>query len=369
MKKIQLVLLMIVMHAWVANAQVTVLPDVNRKASVSEKIGITNVQIEYNRPAVNGREDQIWDNVVHYGFVDLGFGNSKASPWRAGANENTTFEFSTDVIIEGKLLPAGKYGFFIAMGAEKATIIFSKFSTAWGSFYYDAKDDALRAEVPVVKVTESVERLKYEFSNQTENSAVVSLQWEKVKVPFTISVDLQKEIIAAFRRESNSAVFYTYWQNLNRAANYCLVNNIHLEEGLEWSNRAVSSFFGDANFTTLSTQSGLLEKLGQKQKADSVMKKAIPMATSALPLYLYARNLVRQKKNKEAFEIYKIANDKYPKEVYGPLGMARGYAALGNTKEALKYADKVLTMVEDSNSKAFIEKLKADIKEGKDISK
>lgn len=117
--------------------------------------------------------------MVHYGFADLHYGTSKAAPWRAGANENTTIEFSSEVLIEGKALPAGKYGFFIAMGAEKATLVFSKFNTAWGSFYYDPKDDVLRVEVPVQKLNESVERLKYEFGEQTENSAVLSLQWEK----------------------------------------------------------------------------------------------------------------------------------------------------------------------------------------------
>ena len=131
---------------------------------------------------------------------DLHYGTSKAAPWRAGANENTTIEFSTDVSIEGKSLPAGKYGFFIAMGSEKATLVFSKFNTAWGSFYYDAKYDALRVEVPVQKLNESVERLKYEFADQTENSAVLSLQWEKAKIPFKISVDVQQLQIEAFQQ-------------------------------------------------------------------------------------------------------------------------------------------------------------------------
>src|SRR6478672_3135851 len=76
----------------------------NKKASVSERIGITDVTIHYDRPAVKGREGKIWNGLVHTGFKDLGFGTSKAAPWRAGANENTTFTFSTDVMIEGKPL-------------------------------------------------------------------------------------------------------------------------------------------------------------------------------------------------------------------------------------------------------------------------
>lgn len=238
----------------------------NKKASVSERIGVTDVKIDYDRPAVNGREGKIWGGVVHYGFADLHYGTSKAVPWRAGANENTTIQFSTEVSVEGKLLPAGKYGFFIAMGPERATLIFSKFNTAWGSFYYDPKDDALRVEVSVLKLSESVERLKYEFAEQTETSAVISLLWEKVKIPFKVSVDLHEEQIAAFRREFNSGSFYRYWQNMHTAANYCLVNNINLEEGLSWADRSINTYFGEANFLTLSTQLAFTKGLAKKCK-------------------------------------------------------------------------------------------------------
>jgi tetratricopeptide (TPR) repeat protein len=350
------------------NAQITMPPaGGNKKASVSERIGITDVRIDYDRPAVNGREGKIWGEVVHYGFADLDYGTSKAAPWRAGANENTTFSFSTDVSVEGKLLPAGKYGFFVAMGPEKATLVFSKFNTAWGSFYYDSKDDALRVDVPVVKVNESVERLKYEFNDQKENSAVISLQWEKVKIPFTVSVDLQKEQIASFRREFNMGTFYRYWQNMNTAANYCLVNNINLEEGLSWADRSINTFFGESNFLTLSTYAGLLEKLNRKPEADSIMKKAYPMATM-LQLYIYGRTLQRQNKSKEALAVYKMSYEKYGDDIYTLIGMIKGNAAVGNTKEALKFADKALAISKDSNTKSYVEKMAADVKAGKDIA-
>lgn len=234
-------------------SQITLPADGNKKASVAEFIGITKVQIDYSRPAVNGREGKIWGSLVHYGFADLHYGTSKAPPWRAGANENTTFEVSTEVSVQGKTLPAGKYGFFIAMGEDKATLVFSKFNTAWGSFYYDSSFDALRVEVPVKKVAESVERLKYEFENQTDSSAVVALKWENVTVPFTVSVDLKQRQIESFRKEFNSGMFYRYWQNMQTAANYCLMNNMNLEEGLSWAHRSIYTFFGESNFLTLST--------------------------------------------------------------------------------------------------------------------
>src|SRR5436190_7411397 len=113
-------------------SQLTVPPDGgNKKAIVGERIGITDVTIHYDRPAVKGREGKIWGQLVPVGFADLGFGTSKAAPWRAGANENTTIEFSTDVKVEGQPLTAGKYAFFIAYDPNESTLIFSKNNTSW----------------------------------------------------------------------------------------------------------------------------------------------------------------------------------------------------------------------------------------------
>ena len=340
----------------------------NKKASVSEWIGITNVKIDYDRPGVKEREGKIWGSLVHYGFADLHYGTSKAAPWRAGANENTTIEFSTEVSIEGNPLPAGKYGFFIAMGPEKATLIFSKYNTAWGSFYYDPKDDALRVEVSVQKLNESVEWLKYEFDGQTENSAVVSMQWEKVKIPFTVSVDLPKLQIESFRREFNSGDFYRYWQNMHTAANYCLVNNINLEEGLTWAERSINTYFGESNFPTLSTYAGLLEKLNRKKEADSVMQKALPMG-KPIQLLIYGSSLNKMKNHQEAFRIFKINYDKNPKDEYACLGMMMGHYFLDDKKEAIKFGEKGKEIAIDAGFKGYFDSLITDIKAGKEVFK
>src|SRR5687768_6866077 len=130
----------------------------NKKASVSEQIGIVKVSITYSRPGVKGREGKIYNTpVAHYGFVDLGHGTSNAAPWRAGANENTAITFSHPVKVEGNDLPAGSYGFFISLGEEESTLIFSKVSTSWGSYYYDPTQDALRVTVKNRTLDESVE--------------------------------------------------------------------------------------------------------------------------------------------------------------------------------------------------------------------
>ncbi len=344
-------------------SQTTFPPDNNKKALVAENIGITRVTVNYSRPSVNGREDKIWGDLVHYGFKDLHYGTSKAAPWRAGANENTTIEFSTDVLVEGKPLQKGKYGFFIAMGRDTATVIFSRFNTAWGSFYYNPDDDALRVAVPVIHLSESVERLTYEFDDQATNSAALSLVWEKVKVPFRISVDLQKTQIEAFRREFNSGEFYRYWQNMNMAANYCLVNNINLEEGLSWADRSINTFFGEANFTTLSTYAGLLEKSGRKKEADSIMKKALPMGKVA-DLFNYGYNLAKSGESQQAYNIWKTNFDREPGNDYSILGMALAYYVTNKKAEAIKLANKGRDKTEEAGFKNFysslITKMEAD---------
>jgi len=176
----------------------------NKKASVSERIGVTDVTIHYDRPGVKGREGKIWNGLVHTGFADLGFGTSTAAPWRGGANENTTITFSTNVTAEGKPLAAGTYGFFVAMGNGDATLIFSNNSTSWGSFFYDAKEDALRVTVKTEPLNENVEWLKYEFMDETDNSAVIALMWEKLKIPFKVEVDYPKTQLALFKKELRS---------------------------------------------------------------------------------------------------------------------------------------------------------------------
>ena len=154
-KRLSLVILVLLLSTLSFAQNLTIVPDGgNKKATVTERIGITDVTIHYDRPAVKGREGKIWGKLVHYGYKDLGFGTSKAAPWRAGANENTTFTFSTEVMIEGKPLKAGTYGFFVAMGETDATIIFSNNSTSWGSFFYNENEDALRATVKTVALNE-----------------------------------------------------------------------------------------------------------------------------------------------------------------------------------------------------------------------
>ena len=144
------------------------------KASVMQTVGFTDVTIDYSRPGVKGRT--IWGALVPYNKV-----------WRAGANEATTINFSTDVTIEGKNLPAGKYGFFTIPNKDSWTLIFNKVADQWGAFQYNEAEDALRITVKP-ESNNFREWLAYTITKTGDKSAVISLEWEKLKVPFKIEV-------------------------------------------------------------------------------------------------------------------------------------------------------------------------------------
>jgi hypothetical protein len=339
----------------------------NKVAMVGERIGLTDVTIRYNRPGVKGREGKIWGELIHTGFTDQGFGSSKSAPWRAGANENTTIEFSTDVMIEGKPLSAGKYGFFVAYDQSEPTLIFSKDAGAWGSYFYDEKQDALRVKVKPQTLDKSVEWMKFEFSNQTDNTAVISLLWEKLAIPFKVETDLVKTQLDIFRNELRTGKAFT-WQPWDEAAQWALQNNTNLPQALQWADTAAGRTFGGNNFfRPQATKAQILAKLGRGKEADDVMKAALPLANMQ-DLHQYARTLLQQKRNKEALDIFRLNYQKNPNEFTTMVGMARGLSANGDYKEALKYAKLALPAAPNQQNKTFVETAIKKLEEGKDIN-
>lgn len=332
------------------------------KATVGERIGITDVTVSYGRPAVRGREGKIWGNLVHVGFQNLGFGNGKESPWRAGANENTVMEFGTDVQVEGRHLPAGKYGFFIAYGPDECTLIFSSNSGSWGSYFYEPAEDVLRIKVKPRLQAQSKERLTYEFSDQTDSSATISLIWEKLAIPFTVSTHLQQLQMASFERELRSEKGFDP-HALQQVAEYMQENDIRLEDALVYINRAASNL---PTFTVLMVKCRILEKLNKPAQADSIMKVAITNGT-ATEVHAYARTLIQEKQYQRAFEVFQANYKHYPNTFTTNMGMARGYSAIGKPKDALKYANLALPQAPDALNKKSVEQIISTLKEGKKL--
>ena len=206
-----------------AYAQTVTLPPSgdNQRSEVTQQIGLVKVSIEYSSPDVhapNGddRRGKIWGGLVPYGIYDLGFNNRKG-PWRAGANENTVLSVSHPVKIEGKPLPAGRYGVHMIASPTDWTLILSKTSTAWGSFTYEDAEDALRVTVKPEKAPYR-EWLTYDFSDRKPDRATAALAWEELRIPFTITVDDMPGLyIENLRHELRGNAGFN-WQNWSTAA-------------------------------------------------------------------------------------------------------------------------------------------------------
>ncbi len=367
MKKIiQLIAVLLISHTM--QAQLTIPPDGgNKKAMVGERIGITDVTIHYDRPGVKGREGKIWGTLIPTGYNYLNFGNSKEAPWRAGANENTTIEFSTDVMINGQKLPAGKYGFFIAYDPNESTLIFSKNSVSWGSFFYDKNEDALRVPAKPVLVNESKEWLEYSFTNEKQNSAEVDLNWEKLKIPFTVEVDLIATQLASFRNELRTDKGFS-WVSWTQAAQWSLEHDVNLEQALEWSDSATSQMFGgNKSFTSWRIKEQILLKLGRTTEAEATMKKAIYAADES-ELNQYGRELLQTKKIKEAYDVFKMNYDAHPNHVRAIMGMARVNSAMGKYDEALNFVNSALKIASDDSDKKTLQDMAEKLKNKKDIN-
>ena len=368
--KLSALLIAIFFIANTAVAQLDLPPGGNNpRATISEEVGITSITIKYSRPDVNKREGKIYGdaNVVTYGFSTSSFiTNQNTSPWRAGANENTIISFEHDVKVEGQPLKAGTYGLFMAMGADNVTIIFSKQSDAWGSFYYDEKYDALRVNVKPVALDKSVEYLKYEFIEHKEKYCVIAMQWEKLSVPFKVEVDVDNIVLARLRDQLTSRQGFTPALILT-AVQYCFNKNINLDEALVWSKKAIDGQGGQKTFITLRNLATAYEKLNRISEADSAMNEALLIAT-ANQYTAYGRQLITQKRADKALDVFK-ANQKRYGDIFGVNnGLMSGYSAKGDFKNAIKFAEKAMTQAPNDAAKKTLEGQIAKLKEGKDIN-
>ncbi len=339
----------LVATAWAQNLTYPPSGD-NQKAAVMQMIGLVEVKIQYSSPDVHGpngedRTGKIWGEVVHYGFIDQGFGTSKAAPYRAGANESTTISFSHDVEIEGKPLKAGTYGLFLALAKEgPSQWIFSRNHTAWGSYFYDEKDDALRVNA-ALEPAPYAEWLTFAFDDRQPASARAYMQWENKRIGFRIAVpNIHELYVRKMREELQNDIGFDY-RNWVTAAQFCAQHKVNLAEALTWADYAISGpFIGEENFATLQTKAMVLTALNRGPEAAATMDKAIkhPTAT-AEGIYQHGRALISEGKNKEALTVFQYNQTRFPKETFlTTLGLARGYAAVGDKKNAIKNWELVL---------------------------
>jgi hypothetical protein len=325
------------------------LPDVSQLAHVKQRVGLTDIKISYHRPLVNGRK--IWGGLVPLGEV-----------WRAGANENTTIDFSSDVTVEGQALPKGTYGLHMIPTGDTWTVIFSKMSTAWGSYTYDQKEDALRVTVKPGP-TEMTEALVYMFEDLKEDSATMTLKWEKIAVPVKIAVS-PEATVANIRGQMRGRAQYE-WQAPNQAANFCLTHKINLDEALKWVNLSIQN---EERFENLTTKADLLKAMNKPDDAKKVWDQALAK-TTAIQLYSYARRLQSEKRDAEAMEILKDVVKRYPDTPFGHLANARIKSAAGDFAGAAEDAKKAQAVAISDQQKASIKLLIDRLNAKQDINK
>ena len=327
------------------------LPDVSQAAENKQRIALTDITVKYHRPLVNGRK--IWGGLVPYGKV-----------WRVGANENTTIEFSDPVSVEGKPLDKGVYGLHMIPNQDSCTVIFSKTNTGWGSYSYDQKDDALRVDVKPKPLAENDEALEFEFENLKPTSTAVTMKWEKLGVPFTVSVNDADQTLKNIQAQMKGAGQFA-WQAPDQAAQFCLTRKINLDEALRWADASIQN---EERFENLSTKADILKALNRQDEAKTTWNKALEKG-KAPDLYTYGRQLQNQKKAAEAMEIFKEVAKRFPNGVYGYLAQARIKSAAGDFTGALSDAKQAQAAAPSEGQKQAIQGLIDRLQAKQDINK
>jgi hypothetical protein len=298
-------------------------PRASQQASVSQRVGLTDITINYHKPGVKGRE--VWGKLVPYDQV-----------WRAGANENTTISFSTRVKINGKEVPGGKYGLHMIPTEKNWTIILSKDNAAWGSFFYDESHDQLRFTTTPT-ATDFQEWLGYTFDDVSPNSTTVALRWENLSIAFTIDVDVN-QIVAENMEKQLTGLAGFGWQGWNQIANYYMLNNIDVNQALAFADRSIGI---NKNVTNSFTKAIILEETGKSDEAEELKKEAFVTANEN-DINTLGYQFLFAGKIDNAMEIFKKNVEMHPDSwnVYDSL--AECYAAAEDNENAIEYYTKAL---------------------------
>jgi hypothetical protein len=348
----------------------------NQKASVTQHVGLVAVTVDYSSPDVHApdgtdRRGKIWGQLVPYGWHAEGFGTcGERCPWRGGADENTVFTVSHDVLVEGQPLAAGAYGLHFVPGESEWLVIFSRNSTAWGSFFYDESEDALRVSVRPEKAPYR-EWLTYDFVDRQPDRATLALEWEELRVPVSIVVPDPVELYhAKLRAELQSWPGFDAggWQS---AADYLIAQKVHLDDAERWATNAVSlPFVGEETWSTLRTLAAAQRANGKTAEADATMAKALAHPTTTpIDLYQYARPMIREGRAAEALAVFQDAAKRFPGAWPTDVGLARAYSALGDFPKALEHARAALAIAPDEANRKNLERMIERLGRGEDINR
>jgi len=313
------------------------LPEPSPAATVEQTIGITEVKVVYHRPATNGRP--IWGELVPYN-----------EPWRAGANENTTVTFSSDVKLGGKPVKAGTYGLHMIPAQKDWTIALSNVATAWGSFTYDQKEDAVRVTVTPRTEASSEERLSYGFDDVTDTKATLVLRWEKIAVPIAIEVDTPKVVMASVRGELRGLAGFRS-ETLTQAGRYWVQHGGNLDEALKFVDAALQR---GGLYQSHMVRAQILEKKGNAAGAADERSKAQAIATEN-DLNGSAYALINDKKIDDAIKALVAATQRFPESSNLQDSLGEALALKGDKAAAQAAYGKALALAKDPQQKKRIE--------------
>lgn len=301
------------------------LPRESQAGAASQRIGITDIAVNYSRPSVKGRT--VWGDIVPYGQV-----------WRMGANENTVLICTHEITIEGQKLPAGSYGLHAIPEKDKWTIILSKDHTAWGSFFYKKENDALRAEV-TPRACEMTEQVTFSFADVKKDGATLLMRWEKMEVPISIGVDVNGIILASIDEQLRGIGAFA-WEVWYEAAHYCHQEKIAPERAMKWVDMSIAR---GANFENQTLKATMLDEQGKTVEATALRKAMIDGATNA-QLNTYAYQLANAGKLEEAIRMFELNVKRHPSDPNAHDSLGEGYMMAGNKEAAIKSFKKSLSM-------------------------
>ena len=333
--RLALLALLVPVNAY-AQAPPLKLPEGSPAATVSQRVGLTDLTVRYHRPAVKGRT--VWGDLVPYDQV-----------WRAGANENTVLSLSTPVTIGGTLVPAGDYGLHVIPSKNEWTVILNTESTAWGSFFYDQAKDAVRLTARPVPA-EFQESLAYTFDAPSADTVTLTLRWEKVSLPVAIAVDTPAIVSDSLEQQLRGLPGF-FWQGFAQAAAWSARNKGDLTRAETWADRAISM---NRNYQTLRAKALVLERKGDATTAATLRKEALALATEA-DMNAHGYELLGAGKVDEAIAVFRKNVADHPTSWNTYDSLAEGLTAKGDHIEAAVQYRKALSMVGDETNRKRIE--------------
>jgi len=245
------------------NAQIET-PQPSPFTKIEQKVGLTDVTLEYSRPSMKGRK--IFGDLVPYGKM-----------WRTGANKNTMVTFSDDVVVDGTTLKAGSYAIFVTPGESSWDVIFYSDVENWGTpREWDDSKMAAKTTVNTYEMPMAVETWTISIDDLKSNSAQIGFIWENTYVGVKVEVPTDAKVSASIEKTMAGPGAGDYYS----AAVYNLTEGKDLDKAQIWMDKAMS-MIENPGFWQLRQQSLLYAKLGDKKKAIETAKKSLAGAEAA----------------------------------------------------------------------------------------